>query len=251
MAAPGFARQGHLSPGLAIPSTGDVEVSRDACSRHESDATRGGDPLAAMMRRQLGRASLSAYQGSVRLRDKLFTLLVAGAFGTVGRRSVIQLPARLAGVRGIHLGDGVFIGAGSWLQTLGDSGMTAEGPRVSIGSRCSFAGACTVSAASSIELGEAVLLARGVYISDHSHAYRDRTRPVIEQGIDEVASVRIGDGAWLGQNVVVTPGVTIGAGAVVGANSVVLSDVPDFSVAVGAPARVVGRSDAPARPDVS
>ncbi len=61
------------------------------------------------------------------------------------------------------------------------------------------------------------------------------------QGLRDVAEVRIGAGAWLGQNVVVMPGVTIGCNAVIGANSVVTSDVPDHSVAVGAPARLIRR----------
>jgi acetyltransferase-like isoleucine patch superfamily enzyme len=84
-----------------------------------------------------------------------------------------------------------------------------------------------------------VLLARGVYIADHGHAFDDRTRAVLDQGIDRVAPVEIGEGAWLGQNVVVGPGVRIGRGAVIGANAVVLDDVPDHAVAVGVPARVV------------
>jgi len=54
-----------------------------------------------------------------------------------------------------------------------------------------------------------------------------------------VAPVRIGRGAWLGQNVVVMPGVTIGELAVVGANSVVTRDVPPRTIAVGVPARPV------------
>jgi acetyltransferase-like isoleucine patch superfamily enzyme len=62
---------------------------------------------------------------------------------------------------------------------------------------------------------------------------------VLDQGVEQIEPVEIGDGAWLGQNVVVGPGVRIGRGAVIGANSVVLSDVPDHCVAVGAPARVV------------
>ena len=84
-----------------------------------------------------------------------------------------------------------------------------------------------------------MLIARGVYISDHIHAFDDPTRAVLDQGIDRIEPVEIGDGAWLGENVVVTPGVTIGRGAVVGANAVVLESVPDFAVAVGVPARVV------------
>jgi acetyltransferase-like isoleucine patch superfamily enzyme len=54
-----------------------------------------------------------------------------------------------------------------------------------------------------------------------------------------VMPVLIRQGAWLGQNVVVCPGVTIGRGAVIGANSVVNRDIPDFCVAAGAPARVL------------
>ena len=94
-------------------------------------------------------------------------------------------------------------------------------------------------AATSITLGRKVLLARNVYIADHSHAFDDTTRAVLDQGINAVAPVEIGDGAWLGENVVVGPGVRIGQGAVIGANSVVLTDVEDFASAVGAPARVI------------
>ena len=86
-----------------------------------------------------------------------------------------------------------------------------------------------------------MLLARGVYISDHSHRYDDTSRPILEQGIERIEPVEIGDGAWLGENVVICPGVRVGRGAVVGANAVVTEDVPDFSLAVGAPARVVRR----------
>jgi acetyltransferase-like isoleucine patch superfamily enzyme len=64
---------------------------------------------------------------------------------------------------------------------------------------------------------------------------------VLAQGVDRIAPVEIGDGAWLGENVVVGPGVRIGRGAVVGANAVVLESVPDHAVAVGAPAHVVRR----------
>jgi acetyltransferase-like isoleucine patch superfamily enzyme len=63
----------------------------------------------------------------------------------------------------------------------------------------------------------------------------------MHQGINGIAPVSIGRNAWLGQNVVVLPGVTIGEHCVIGANSVVNSSIPDFSVAVGAPARVIKR----------
>ncbi len=53
--------------------------------------------------------------------------------------------------------------------------------------------------------------------------------------------MKVEDGAWLGQNVVLLPGVTVGRGAVVGANSVIRQDVPPRSVVAGTPGRVIRR----------
>lgn len=171
-----------------------------------------------------------------RARAKTFSLAASGAFASFGARSVIEPPVRLAGEARISIGDDVFVGSGSWLQTLEGHAGALE-----IGDGTSIAGLCVLSAASSVRLGRKVLLARNVYISDHIHSYDDPTRAVLDQGIDRIEPVEIGDGAWLGQNVVVCPGVTIGRGAVIGANAVVLKDVPDHSLAVGVPATVVRR----------
>jgi len=182
--------------------------------------------------RFLGRVFLGVLRGLHRLRSKTFSVLASGAFAEFGAHSVLEPPLRLAGEHRISVGDDVYVGAGSWLQVLG----TGE---LRLGDGTSIAGACVLSAARSIRVGRKVLIARNVYVADHSHAFSDTTRAVLEQGIDRIAPVEIGDGAWLGENVVVGPGVRIGRGAVVGANAVVLADVPDHAVAVGAPARVV------------
>ena len=55
----------------------------------------------------------------------------------------------------------------------------------------------------------------------------------------DVAKVRIGDNVWLGAGVIVLPGVTIGNNVVIGAGSVVNKDIPDNSLAVGNPCRVL------------
>jgi lipopolysaccharide O-acetyltransferase len=173
--------------------------------------------------------------------DRAFSLALKSSFAEIGERTVIQRPARLGGTSRIALGEHVFVGAGSWLQV--HDGAPGQEPALEIGSGTSIAGACCLLAAQSVCIGDSVLFARNVYVADHSHAYRDTTRPVLAQGIEQVDPVVIEDGAWLGQNVVVCPGVRIGTGAVIGANSVVKQDVPCFSLAAGAPARVVRRFD--------
>jgi lipopolysaccharide O-acetyltransferase len=184
----------------------------------------------------VGRASVGSYRLFVRARAKAFSVLSSGAFASFGARSVIEPPVRLAGEARIAIGADVYVGRGSWLQTLEGPGHAGV---LEIGDGTSIAGTCVLSAAQSVRIGRKVLVARNVYISDHIHAYDDPTKAVLDQGIERLEPVEIGDGAWLGQNVVVCPGVTIGRGAVIGANAVVIGDVPDHALAVGVPAAVV------------
>ena len=187
-------------------------------------------------RKEGGLTFVALYRCLTRGRDKAFSVLAARSFASFGRHTVIQPPVRLGGEWRISIGSNVFIGAGSWLQVLESAG--AEGA-ITIGDGTSIAGSCVLSACCGIDVGRNVLMARNVYIADHMHAFDDLDRAVLDQGVDRIAPVRVDDGAWLGQNVVVGPGVRIGQGAVIGANSVVLSDVADFTVAAGAPARSI------------
>ncbi len=188
------------------------------------------------LRRPVGRAALALYRLAGRVKGKGFALLAGGAFAEFGPRTVVQPPLILFGERRIALGGDVWVGPGSCFLAL--SREPGE-PVIRIGAGTSIAGSCVLSAAASIRIGEKVLMARNVYVADHRHAFDEAGRAVLDQGLERIGAVEIDDGAWIGQNVVVGPGVRIGRGAVVGANAVVLDDVPDYSVAVGAPARVV------------
>jgi lipopolysaccharide O-acetyltransferase len=171
-----------------------------------------------------------------RVRARLFTLMIRRSFAAWGLRSVAAPPLRLEGERDITIGAGTWFGSGCWLNAIGGT--------ITVGDGCSFAGDVTISAAASVTLGRDVLVARGVHIGDHDHAFTDPGRPASWQGIANAAPVMIGDGAWLGHNVTVTAGVSIGRGAVIAAGAVVTRDVPPYSLAVGIPAQVV-RSWAP------
>jgi acetyltransferase-like isoleucine patch superfamily enzyme len=175
--------------------------------------------------------------GLQRVRDAAFTIIAARGFRQFGRGSRILLPFRVQGAGRIVIGSKVLIGAGSWLITLDEGG---DEPAIEIHDRVRM-NQTSISAVRSVIIEEAVAIARGVYISDHSHGFDDPDTPIRDQPLARVAPVRIERGAWLGQNVVVLPGVTIGAGSVIGANSVVRDDVPTRTVAAGTPARVIRR----------
>jgi tetrahydrodipicolinate N-succinyltransferase len=180
---------------------------------------------------------LSALLLLQRARDAIFSRLAAGGFSRFGRGSRILLPFRTGNPDLIAIGDGVLIGASSWLMVPSREN---PGPVITIGDRVRM-NQTSITGVQSVIIEDGVAIARGVYISDHSHGFTGGNLdvPIRDQPLSRVAPVRIGRGAWIGQNVVVLPGVTIGAGAVIGANSVVRDDVPDFCVAVGSPARVV------------
>lgn len=170
-----------------------------------------------------------------RVRDAAFSWFVRGGFHRFGRGSRILLPFRVGNADKIAIGEHVLIGAGSFLMV---PRAEATAPAIMIADRVRM-NQTTITAVESVVIEAGVGIARGVYISDHSHGFDDPDVFIRDQPLARVAPVRVGRGAWLGQNVVVLPGVTIGAGAVIGANSVVRDDVPPRTVAVGSPARVV------------
>lgn len=91
-----------------------------------------------------------------------------------------------------------------------------------------------------VEIGDNVRITRGVSITTHDggvwvlrHLYPELS------DVDRFARVRIGDNCHIGLNATIMPGVTIGKNCIIGAGAVVTHDIPDNSVAVGVPARVI------------
>ena len=100
-----------------------------------------------------------------------------------------------------------------------------------------------IGARKKIVLEENVLLGPHVMIGDHSHRYENIEIPIKLQEATKGGPVRIERDSWIGANVFILPNVTIGRHSVVGANSVVNRNIPPYSVAVGAPARVIKQYD--------
>ncbi|KAF5524325.1 Sophorolipid acetyltransferase [Colletotrichum aenigma] len=91
-----------------------------------------------------------------------------------------------------------------------------------------------------VTIGDRVMFATGVSLITATHETSLQSR---RDNIEYAEPITIEDDCWLGANVTVLPGVTIGKGCTIGAGAVVNKDVPPYSVAVGVPAKVVGKVD--------
>ena len=139
--------------------------------------------------------------------------------------------ARGAGAEGLVLEDGVIINRNCMIQAK-------NGP-IRLGRRTSLGSNSVVVSLGGVDLGEAVLTAAGCYISAGAYEFDDLEKPIMDQRAYTKGPIRIGSKSWLGTRVVVLDGVSVGAGSVVGAGAVVTHNLPENSVAVGVPAKVV------------
>ncbi|WP_246200229.1 acyltransferase [Maribacter luteus] len=89
-----------------------------------------------------------------------------------------------------------------------------------------------------VTIKDDVRLAQNVVLSGLNHNYEDISQPIHAQGVT-TKMITVGEATWIGANTVVVAGVTIGRHCVIAGGSVVTKDIPDYSVAVGNPARVV------------
>jgi maltose O-acetyltransferase len=150
--------------------------------------------------------------------------LISNALGDGGvgrrlRREVLKL-------LGSHFGYGTFIKGGGYIY---GSGLTT-------GSQCFINRNCYFDLTGPITLGNNIVVGHGVTFITAEHQIGDATRragPAIGR------EITIADGAWIGANVTILPGIKIHEGSIIAAGAVVTKDVRPHIIVAGTPARVI------------
>ncbi len=156
---------------------------------------------------------------------------------------LIRLPFSIKSHKSINFGSGFIAGSGLKIDCLLKSSSIKFGCNFKVGNNF------RVAVLERVEFGNNVLIASNVFITDHAHG--DYGCDVSASRPDEPPAdrklfsspVSIGDNVWIGEGVVILKGAKIGAGCVVGAHSVVNGVIPNDSIVVGAPGRVVKSYD--------
>jgi acetyltransferase-like isoleucine patch superfamily enzyme len=181
-------------------------------------------------------------------------------FANSPRNLKIELPRTIVHPERIYIGDDVWLGPGCllcpvsvfpslpfWPRDRKPTFVQRFDPKIIIGNRVVATGYLTLGAHQEIRIEDDVMFAANVHLTDALHGFETADEPYKYQAMFRNAPIVIKRGCWIGQNVVILPGVTIGELAIVGANSVVTRDIPARSIAVGAPARVIKSWDATIR----
>lgn len=167
----------------------------------------------------------------------------------------INLPRNIANPQNIHVGDNVNLGPGCFLLALTEyptlkmrnsefnQATQQFNPIIRIGNNVSATADVQISALESITIEDDVMFASNVFVGDHQHGYQNADIPYKYQPIWKISPITIKKGCWIGQNVIVMPGVTIGEHSIIGANSMVNRDIPPRCIAAGSPASVIKRWD--------
>ena len=135
----------------------------------------------------------------------------------------------IPGTGSFVVGPGVDFRRGFVCEISGDG-------RVTIGGGCIFTRDALLQCTTSIDIGDHCIFGQSTLIVDGNHRFRDLSRPMLEQGYD-YRPIRIADQVLVTSKCSILA--DIGARSVIGAHSVVTRAIPQYCVAVGAPAKII------------
>lgn len=166
----------------------------------------------------------------------IYSLFITRIFFPDAR--IIRQPTRIRGYRHFLLRKNFT--TGQYCRLEAGSANTEPGKKILIiGDDVQINDRCHIAALENVTIGNNVLIASGVYISDHDHGSTDRESLKVHPKMRPLICrpVVIDDDVWICENAVILKGIRIGKGAVIAAGSVVTKDVMAYTVVGGVPAK--------------
>lgn len=159
------------------------------------------------------------------------------SFESMGAGVVIDNEVSFRYPKYIRFGNGVFIGKDSTIQCFDSYAGVAYEPHCVIGNGVTVTRRLTIYCANSVTIGDSTMIGSDVLIMDENHGTDPRN--VFRENPLQTKPVTIGENVWIGDKVIILPGVTVGDNSIVAAGAVVTKSAPAYSMLAGNPARVI------------
>lgn len=163
------------------------------------------------------------------------------SFKLIGKGTVIRKPLYINNPQFIEIGDNVIIRDGVRLEVVHYNKNRI--PLLTIGNNTNIEQNVHIICHSRVSIGANVSITGNCSIVDVTHPYEDVENPtkIGARILDEDSHIEIGDGSFVGFGSSILPNIKIGKHVMIGTHSVVMNDIPDYSVAVGSPAKITKR----------
>lgn len=156
---------------------------------------------------------------------------------SAGKNINIMPGATVINPERISVGNDFFLGEGGIIHVGSVDKSGVYQGELKMGNKVTFNTRCKVYCFESIEIGNDVMIAGDVFITDQNHGMDARNSYRYQQFI--TSPVKIESFVWIGEKAIILPGVTVGEHSIIGGGAVVTKSVPQYSIVVGNPGRVV------------
>lgn len=177
----------------------------------------------------------------VSLLDKVYSKRIKTLFAYCGESFLCHRYITLWHPQFIRIGNNAHV-FNSCIMAVHKNSLSSTYGKITIGDNATIGESTHITCANEIVIGHNFLSGRRCTITDNSHGHvniKEESIAPIKREIVSKGRIHIGNNVWLGDNVIVLPGVEIGDGCIIGASSVVTKTCPPHSVCVGNPARVI------------
>lgn len=159
----------------------------------------------------------------------------------IGKNSKVGILHNFLNGKYISIGSNSVIGRYSKLQCFDKFNGKEYYPLIMIGNNCSLGQNVTIWSADKVILEDDVTIASYCTIVNENHGINPEDSLSYRHQCLTTSPIRIGYGTWIGERCCILPGVEIGKKCVIGSGSIVTKSIPDFSMAVGNPAKIIKR----------
>lgn len=172
----------------------------------------------------------------------IYSFFFAKCFSKCGKGFKTEFGFTVVGAEHISIGENCLFHKQTELYAFHKIHEQSFSPQIIIGNNCDFGRNNKITAVNKITIGDGLLTGGYVLFTDNNHGDLSQEQLEMEPNRRPITSkggILIGKNVWIGEKATILGNVKIGDGAIIAANAVVTKDIPAYCIAAGIPAKVI------------